>query len=278
MPADIGSALGNLVDVAVSGRTSPKVPAAPVVDPAAATLANAKGNLAALPTLEQVAQGVDSFNIGQRQSALAKTIPGYSGLLSQYTGNLSSELAGQVPSGVANQVATSDAAKALAGGYSGSGMQGALTARDLGLTSLQFEQQGQQQFPGFLNTMANVAIPQPFNVASGMMTPHDTLSGMQFNANNQFSRDWLQNQLTALGSPMDQALGQVAGSATSLVADAALAYATGGGSLLAGQTGGLFGGGGGGSGLLGGGSGSGMTTDQYSPISTALGGPLGTFG
>src|SRR5215471_17347906 len=53
-----------------------------------------------------------------------------------------SELGGDLPPDVINQIQRSDAYQSLRGGYAGSGMSHALTARDLGLTSLDLMRQG----------------------------------------------------------------------------------------------------------------------------------------
>src|SRR5690349_21679692 len=107
----------------------PDVPDIPRVDLQATQLDTARGNLAALPTLEATGSQLNSFQRGQRAQNLA-SIPGLSNLEGLLNTNLDSWLRGQLPPDVTNAVATSAAGRALSGGYGGSGMATNLSARD----------------------------------------------------------------------------------------------------------------------------------------------------
>lgn len=84
-------------------------------------------------------------NLGNMDSITAllnRILPGYSDMLSQGSKNTQAQLRGEIPKDVQDQVRRSSAFKALSGGYGGSGMSKALTARDFGLTSLDMMERG----------------------------------------------------------------------------------------------------------------------------------------
>lgn len=165
------------------------------------------------------------------------------------SGTLGSWLQGQIPADVAGQVGRTDTAKAIAGGYGGSPLANNLTLRDLGLTSLDMQRMGEQALPGFLGNVAGLAVPQPFDVTSGMLTPGQDLSAEQFNEMNRFSQQWLQDRLSSLPDPATAAISKDVGGIADLAGTALLAWAGGGigglsgmgasaGSMLGAQAGG----------------------------------------
>src|SRR5205814_874219 len=96
----------------------------------------------------------------QELAQLERILPGYSGSLSAgraTTDALFSEalplIHGEIPQDVQDQVQRSSAYQALRGGYMGSGMSNALTARDLGLTSLGLQERGATLAGQGANTM-----------------------------------------------------------------------------------------------------------------------------
>lgn len=206
----------------------PNAPAAPNVNPQAAEQRTAQGNLDTLPTLEEIARGVDTFNLSQRNKALTTAIPGYTNLVAGAGGTLGSWLRGEIPQDVAAQVNRSSAAQALAGGYGGSGMQDTLTARDLGLTSLDLQKAGVSALPSYLGTVGSLAIPKPFDVTSGFLTPGQDIAAEQFNELNRYSQTWLQNQLDALPDPAMAAIAKDVGGIADIAGTALLAWAGGG--------------------------------------------------
>jgi len=98
---------------------------------------------------------------------LNKIIPNFSETVSTGMGNALSELRGELPDDVAAQIQRSSAYKALQGGYGGTGMSKALTARDLGLTSLNLTQMG--------NNTAQVWS----QIAEGGYSPWEVSTGQQ---------------------------------------------------------------------------------------------------
>lgn len=81
-------------------------------------------------------------NADSIMSMLDRFVPGFTDLVRQGTSNAASELRGEIPQDVQNQVLRSTAFQSLLGGFSGTDMGHALTARDLGRTSLDLTQMG----------------------------------------------------------------------------------------------------------------------------------------
>lgn len=103
------------------------------------------GNIGSFEDIAKLGDMYTEYVLKQRNEML----PGYSDTLAQ--GQKSSLdllklgesfLGGELPQDVKDQVLRSGAYKSLMGGFSGSGMSKALTARDLGLTSLDLMRQG----------------------------------------------------------------------------------------------------------------------------------------
>lgn len=81
-------------------------------------------------------------NADSIEALLNRMVPGWSDMLRQGTTNATSLLRGEIPQDVQDQVMRNSAYQALQGGYAGSGMSKALTARDFGRTSLDLQQMG----------------------------------------------------------------------------------------------------------------------------------------
>lgn len=73
---------------------------------------------------------------------LDRILPGYSEMVKQGSTNTQALLRGEIPKDVQDKIYRNSAFKSFAGGYGGSGMSKALTARDFGLTSLDLMDKG----------------------------------------------------------------------------------------------------------------------------------------
>jgi hypothetical protein len=189
------------------------------------------GNQAALPGIENLVGGINKFNMDQITQMLNQTLPGFQGMQAQAGSTISQEMAGQIPQADQNVVQDSAAAKALGGGYGGSGAHGALVARDLGLTSLAITQQGLSSFEDW--TQKTDALYAPALGAgqalfsSMFVTPGQQIASDTSERNAQFQHDWTQNQIdwqSSLGylagnelqtdsSQLNSMIGSIAGSA-----------------------------------------------------------------
>lgn len=125
---------------------------------------------------------------------LNKIIPNFSELLSAGTTNALSETRGEIPADVAAQVQRSAAFKSLQGGFGGTAMGHALTARDLGLTSLNLTQAGGNAAQ--LWTSIAEGGYSPFTISTGQQAGTTAANNAGLQAQQQF-----QNNVNASPDP-----------------------------------------------------------------------------
>lgn len=193
---------------------TPQVPTAPNVNLQADQIASITGNQKALPGIDSLAASTNTFNADQLHQLLSKTIPGYDAINAKASANIQSELAGNLPSDVQNQIEQGANAQATAGGYGGAGMGRALTARDLGLTSLNLTNQGLSSAESWMTNVTSKAMPQLFDPASMFVSPAQQAANDWANQTSKFQRDWVSNvtnanannaKLDAIGGLIDPA-------------------------------------------------------------------------
>ena len=152
-------------------------------------------NVAALPDLQKLATSTNLFNQAEITRMLESTTPGLlSGVRSAST-NAASLARGEIPDDVSRAVQSSSAARALGGGYGGSGLSRNLTARDLGLTSLNLTGEGQNRLMN-LGTFSRNLFPT-FDYTTAFFSPAQMLD----HAYSSFQRDLLQAKSTAAPDP-----------------------------------------------------------------------------
>jgi hypothetical protein len=159
-------------------------------------------NQAALPDIEKLAAGVNTFNQDQVTKLLNSAIPGWSSMTEQAGRNVASELRGEIPADVSWAIQSSDAARALTGGFGGSGLAGNMFARDLGLTSLDLMQRGESSLESWGKMVESVYGPGQFNVSSMFITPQDQFQATFENQQMQWGQQWLQSQVDAMPDPL----------------------------------------------------------------------------
>jgi len=123
-----------------------------------------------LPFAEQLADDVNQFNQEQLDSALARIIPGYSGMQTQRAANSAALLRGELPPDVVSGVNRAAAAKGVAGGYSGSKFGANLVLRDLGLTTLDAQRAGADMFQTQISGTPRAPLVNPLDL-SGLKAP-----------------------------------------------------------------------------------------------------------
>lgn len=129
---------------------------------------------------------INEFNMGQLQGMLDKVMPGWKDMFGQANVNAAALLRGAIPTDVSQMVQRNAAQTALTGGFAGTAATGALTARDLGLTSLQLQQTGLSEFEQLLQTTRNYLMPQPIDPLS--LLPLNTLvSASEFQKQGELS-------------------------------------------------------------------------------------------
>ena len=102
-------------------------------------------NVANLPDLQKLASQTNVFNQAEITRMLESTTPGLLGGIKSATTNAASLARGEIPEDVQRAIQSSTAARSAGGGFGGSVLGRNLTARDLGLTSLDLTGQGQSR-------------------------------------------------------------------------------------------------------------------------------------
>ena len=152
--------------------SKPKIADYHPVDLSAEQLKAIEADLAAWPQIQQLGNMFQQYLLGQYETA----IPGFSDIL-KAGGATTQEmlkqsqplLEGKIPEDVKNALYRSTAYESLQSGTAGSGMSHALTARDLGLTSLNLINQGAE----LAGKAGNAA--QRWASLSGAQTPEGML-------------------------------------------------------------------------------------------------------
>jgi len=146
-------------------------------------------------------------NADSIEALLNRMVPGWSEMLKQGTGNAASLLRGEIPKDVQQQVLRSNAFQALQGGYAGSGMSKALTARDLGRTSLDMQGLGNnaaQQWSKLAQTSYS-----PFMIDTAMQanTTAANNAGIQQQKQREFNVEAAPDPAAAAKFAIDSAIG-----------------------------------------------------------------------
>lgn len=196
-----GSLLGGLF-----GGKKPKVPELKPIDFAREQQQAIQQNIAALEPATELARKTTEAEQTQLEAQLRRAIPGYDQLVAQAGKNIRAALRGEISPEVSAQVQRSTAGRALAGGFGGgSGFGRALTARDLGLTGLQLQNQGLAQAQNFIQQQRAFGMVQPFSVSSMFITPAQRIGAIQEQQARMYGRDLTAAQVAAAPSPMQQA-------------------------------------------------------------------------
>lgn len=221
-------------------------------------------NQAALPAAQKLASEVNRFNQEEILKQFRNSIPNFDFKLEQVAKNYDAGLKGEIPDDVQAQVQNNAAARALAGGYGGTGMHGNLLARDLGLTSYDITQKNMDSFSRWIGTAGQALNAPLYNVAGNFISPVQQAAFDVSERNTRWNYNWFKAQHDAQPEPWEQAVIGL----LDWVANTGLSVATMGiGSLTGGMGGGDTGGTGGAGGTGGGNAGSiwgrGWTMQDY---------------
>jgi hypothetical protein len=234
------SAAGSLLGGLFGGR-KPKVPELKPINFEQEQTNAIRQNIAALEPATKLAEKTTSAEQSLLETQLRRAIPGYDQIVQQAGQNIGAALRGELSPEVSAQVQRSTAGRALSGGFgAGSGFGRSLTARDLGLTSMQIQNQGLAQAQNFIQQQRTFGMAQPFSVSSMFITPAQRIGAIQQQQSAQYGRDLTAAQVAAAPSPMQQAaqsaftnVGNIAGGAlmqyglyNSMMANSPMAYAT----------------------------------------------------
>lgn len=172
-------------------QKAPKVPAFTPVNVQQEQQRAIAGNAAVLPELQRQAGQINTFNTDELQRMLERAMPGYSKVRDKTTANIQDWLAGKVPQDVSDQVMRNAAGRSLYGGFGGSGMARNLSARDLGLTSLDIMGKGMDAASRWI-AQSKSGLSQ-FDVSSMFIRPEFQAQFAQQERNSRFQRDYVQN-------------------------------------------------------------------------------------
>jgi len=187
-----------LTELVGSKPTVPTLPSLSLSDEQAKAISSNQANLA---SSESLVSSANLFSRDQINQMLQAAIPGLSGMESSISGNIESELKGQLPADVKTEVTNAAAAKALSGGTSGSEFGRNIVARDLGLTSLDLTNQGLSSAENWMKTVSSIYEPSMMSVGSMFITPAQQASFDVEERNAQFQQQWMQNQINAMPAP-----------------------------------------------------------------------------
>lgn len=123
--------------------------------------------------LSEFARTLNVADEAELERMLNEAIPGYSELQAQRAGNVASQLRGELPADVERNLFNSSIARALSGGYGGSPAARNLAVSDLGLSSLELQQLGQQNAANLISSTPTI---NPVSAASLTITPQQVLA------------------------------------------------------------------------------------------------------
>jgi hypothetical protein len=182
----------------------PVVPNLERVDPVAAQKATAAGNIEVLPKAGMLAEQTNNLNLKQLQDMLRKTIPGLDEINANASGAIADMTGGRLPDDVASLVRRNAAYKGMSGGFSGSSAMTNLSARDLGLTSLDLTTKGIDSAARWMSAARATQMPNVMDVSSMFLSPQQRIQLDLTQNENEFQRQWLSNRIDAMPSPEQQ--------------------------------------------------------------------------
>jgi hypothetical protein len=231
---------------AMSAGKRTRIPDFPTVDIEGEQQKAIKQNIASIESSEKLSEKTAAAEQSILERQLERAIPGYKSLIQQVSKNISSSLSGLVSPEISRLVQQSTAGKALARGFgAATGAGRALTARDLGMTGMQLQQQGLSQAMQFIGSQRSTGMAQPMSVSSMFISPSMRINLRAQENVAKFNRDVRAAEIAAQPDPMMAAIG---GSFSNI-----------GGILLGGAVGGSF------SGKDGKGDGGGIYIAPYQP-------------
>lgn len=158
--------------------------------------------------LAQLSTSLNVADQAELDRILADSIPGYQQIQAKRSANTLAQLEGRLPEDVQRQLYGSSVARALQGGYGGSPAARNLAVSDLGLSSLELMQLGQQNAA---NLIQSTPMINPVSAAQMTITPQQVL---QLRSNERAQR--MGAQTNAASAPSSSAvwgssLGQLGG-------------------------------------------------------------------
>lgn len=174
-----------------------------------------EGNIANLDQLALLSSGSNDIATKNLLSTLEQIQPGYGDMSAKTSSTINSFLAGELPQDVIDQIRRQSAEGSILGGYGpDSGMGRALTARDLGLNTLQLVDRGLSAAQSWMQQSASMA--PKFDFSSMFVTPGQAIAAKQQNNEGQQNQQQQQYNMNAQSAAApwaaaSQGLGAMAG-------------------------------------------------------------------
>ncbi len=161
-----------------------------------------QANIAAAPG----AARLSDLTADQIDSLIGRTTPNATDIFAGASQNIEDMIAGKIPTDVQSWLRSSDAGKALAGGFSGSGAHKNMTARDFGKLSTELSLTGISAAESWFAMSEDLYSPAISTFTNMFVTP-----GMQYEVSSaerkaQFEREWMKNQISAMPDPIMRGL------------------------------------------------------------------------
>lgn len=191
------------------GGTKPVIPEAIKVSPNTMNAEQLANVATLMPRIKDLAAQYGKFETNQLLKSWEKMLPGFSGMTGQATGLASSYMKGEIPSDVVNAIKDATAAASRSTGTAGSSFSFANNTRSLGLTSLDLTTKGANLYQNLAGMFMPYAPLRGFAQSQiGSITPlsvNQRASMEQWNAQQAFNRQMMENIKDAMPSPQDQA-------------------------------------------------------------------------
>ena len=165
-------------------KKKPKIPTYKPVDQTAEQEAAISANLASFDSAKQLADQTTMADQDRLDSILARTMPNYKEMLAGSGQAIQDMIAGNLPNADQNVLMRKAAERSGALGIGGSSAGRNLTARDLGLSSLQMTQAGLNSFNALSSNLRQNYTVNPMSTASMYVSPSQRISNAI--SDNQF--------------------------------------------------------------------------------------------
>ena len=182
--------------------SKPSLPPLPELNLGTEQSKAAANNLAVAPAAGKIA----SFTSDQILNMMRSVVPNFDQITGSVSKNIASELKGELPQDVQDKIQSSVAASNLASGTAGTGLGRNLTAKDLGLVSLDLTEKGLSSAESWMASTERLLAPATAELTSMFVTPAQQAAFDVEERNAQYNRQYLQNQINAMPDPITSGL------------------------------------------------------------------------
>lgn len=206
----LGGGLGLIGSLLGSG-SKVKIPAFQPVNADKVQSDAIAGNIANFDQAQKLTSRLNDSNFEELHNYLTRAIPGYQDIIKGQSDVIQKGLKGEIPDDVAKAIEQRSASRAVAGGFSGSGMARNLTSRDLGLTSYDITNKALTDASRFVTSMKSTAVPDLTSPASMFLSPSQRLNAAIGQNTEAYNSQVMSAQANAAPDPMLSSLGSFAG-------------------------------------------------------------------